>query len=148
MQHYPEFLLILITLQFCNFALFLSSLFNVITIELKRQLQSNASIEEGKSKNMDVLIDEEGNISKLVNYHNELFDLCKALNKEFNFLLLIFITSNFTYMLFSLFNAFKGFFFPNVCFFSYNLLSLWFVLFSSKTLAEKVNNVLLLDCKL
>lgn len=139
----------------------MKSLFDIIINELKWQLQSIeiVSTENEKPKRTVVLIDEEGNISNLIRFHRELCDMCESLNQNFNVPLLMICVSSFTAMLLSAYYAVTEFTTdeytttantdsaitiswidvgPNVCDFLYNLLSLWFILYSCKVLVDKV----------
>lgn len=143
-EHYLVYVITMINLQFCNGILFLKSLIDVINLDLKRCLRNKAfvtrsEVTEYSAKNTS-LMDEDGEISKLVQFYDEICDLCKLLNEYFNPTLLITSILTLTTTLLCLY-----FFITKVmepvqfaCNFSYCILNLWLILFCCENLVSEV----------
>lgn len=147
MLHFPMINVTLTTLQFCNSVLILKSLFNSISVVLRKKLQllrsenldCTSSI-DNKTVRRSEQIKEGENCLHLIHFYDELCDMCDALNKIFNIPLLISCISSFTYLTLSSYYAYseREKLSAYICDIIYNILSLWITLFCCEALVEKV----------
>ena len=148
-EHFVLIIITLTNLQFANLILFLSNLFELANNNLKTYLKSTkAFIKREEStdrarKELTLIDVTDGNLSKLIDFYDEIYDLCKHANKYFGVSLLLSSILTLLTMLVSLYFLvntdviqydFKMFVFQ----FGYTVLNLWFVLYCCESAVSEV----------
>lgn len=149
LHHYFFFMITLINLQFVNLVLFYRSLFQVANDDLKSYLKSNISAtgfhfrDEAftKTKKEMQLIDELGDISKLINYYDQVSNLCRHANVCFNESLLLTSVLTLITVLMSLYFVVREWNTAGVFIFQfgYSVFNLWCILYSCESASCEVS---------
>lgn len=141
-EHYLFFLITLINLQFANIVLFYSFLFRVANNDLKQYMKSRKSWEIAIERTKKVvLIDDKGDASKLVDYYDEVGNLCRHANLCFNETLVLTSVFTFISVLLSLYLVINKLTTVGIFIFdySYSVYNLWCILYSCESVSYEVS---------
>lgn len=136
----------MINLQFINLVLFYRSLFKIANSDIKLYLKSRKAFTirqeaVGITKKDTGLIDEVGDITKLIIYYDQVANLCRHANLCFNESLMLTSILSFITILMSLYFVInKWITFGIFVFqFSYSVLNLWLILYVCESTNSEVS---------